>query len=72
MLHNNLIKLLTELHGEKIDITNGEVFVVYMDGAVFTLYLDEEEKTVKFDIEMMPEKEKVFVYNTDIKFEDFY
>lgn len=61
---DNLIKLLEEKHGQKVNLKEGEVHYLFLKDGLFSVYLDEDTKTVKVNIEFLPE-EKTFVYHSE-------
>jgi hypothetical protein len=65
---DKLIKILKEKHGEDLDLKNNNYFLFLKDG-LFTVYLDEDTKTLKVEVEFLPE-EKTFVYRSDESLED--
>lgn len=53
-LTNELIRLLKEKHGKDLDLQN-EVYYLFLKGGLFTIYLDEDTKTLKVEVEFLPE-----------------
>jgi hypothetical protein len=59
-MHNKIIKLIKEKHGDKLNLKD-DVYYLILKDAVISLYYDEDTKTIKIDVEATPE-EKTFVY----------
>lgn len=66
---DKLIKLLKEKHGKDLDLQNGEVHYLFFKDGLFSVYLEEETKTLKVEVEFLPEG-KTFVYHSDESLED--
>lgn len=66
---DKLIELLKEKHGRELDLKNGEVHYLFLKNGVFSIYLEEDTKTVKVDVEFLPE-EKTFIYHSDESLHD--
>jgi hypothetical protein len=64
---DKLTLLLKEKHGRKLDLKN-DVYYLFLKGGVFSLYYDEDEKTVKVNVEFLPE-DNTFVYFDDTDLE---
>lgn len=64
---NTLIKILKEKHGKDLDLEN-DVYYLFLKGGLFSLYFDEDEKSIKVDVEFLPE-ENTFVYFSDEELE---
>ena len=58
-----LTKILKEKHGKDLDLKN-DVYYLFLKGGLFSLYYDEDEKTIKVNLEFLPE-ENTFVYFSD-------
>ncbi|GEM00866.1 hypothetical protein SAMN05421839_10226 [Halolactibacillus halophilus] len=58
-MHYNILALLKEKHGEKLDLKN-DVYYLFLEDAVVCVYFDEDEKSIKVEIEILPET--TFVY----------
>lgn len=66
-LVEQLIKLLKEKHGKDLDLSK-DVYYLFLKGGVFSLYYDEEGKSLKVDVELLPE-DSTFVYFSDKEIE---
>ncbi|MGM0846933.1 MAG: hypothetical protein ACQEUT_18395 [Bacillota bacterium] len=64
---DKLTELLKEKHGDSLDLKN-DVYYLFLKGGLFSLYYDEDEKTIKVDVEFLPE-ENTFVYFDDQELE---
>lgn len=64
---DTLIKILKEKHGKDLDLKN-DVYYLFLKGGLFSLYFDEDEKSIKVDVEFLPE-ENTFVYFSDEELE---
>mgnify|MGYP001453087553 CR=1 FL=1 len=64
---NTLIKILKEKHGKDLDLEN-DVYYLFLKGGLFSLYFDQDEKSIKVDVEFLPE-ENTFVYFSDEELE---
>jgi|GraSoiStandDraft_43_1057313.scaffolds.fasta_scaffold824367_2 hypothetical protein len=62
-LVDKLIKVLEEKHGKELDIKN-DVYYLFLNGGLFSLYYDEDEKSIKVNVEFLPE-DNTFVYFSD-------
>lgn len=65
---DKLIKLLREKHGKDFDLESGEVYYLFLKDGLFTLYIEEDTKTLKVEVEFLPEG-KTFIYHSDESFE---
>lgn len=65
---DKIIALLKEKHGKDLDLRK-DVYYLFMKGGMFSIYYDEDEKTIKVNVEMLPE-ENTFVYMSDENIED--
>lgn len=66
---DKLIKLLKEKHGKELGLKNGEVHYLFLKDGLFSVYLEEDTKTLKVDVEFLPEG-KTFIYHSDESLED--
>ncbi|MCD7034320.1 hypothetical protein LRR81_08740 [Metabacillus sp. GX 13764] len=57
---DKLVRLLQEKHGKDLNLKEN-VYYLFLKGGLFALYYDEDEKTVKVDIDFLPEA-NTFVY----------
>lgn len=64
---NTLIKILKEKHGKDLDLEN-DAYYLFLKGGLFSLYFDKDEKSIKVDVEFLPE-ENTFVYFSDEELE---
>jgi hypothetical protein len=63
-----LMELLKEKHGKELDIKN-DVYYLFLKGGLFSIWCDEDEKTIKVNVEFLPE-DKTFIYFSDKDLED--
>ena len=59
-----LVKILKEKHGEDLNFKEGHVYYLFFKDGLFSVYLDEETKTLKVEIEALPEG-ATFIYHSD-------
>lgn len=65
MVHNDVIKILKEQHGGELSLNNGEVYFLFTKDAMVSVYLDEESRTLKVEIDGLPE-DNYKVYHSDV------
>lgn len=65
---NNLMDLLKAKHDGDLDLENNVYYLFLKDG-LFSIYYDEDEKTVKANIEYLPQ-ENTFIYFDSQKLDD--
>ena len=65
---SKLIELLKEIHEKDLDVQN-EIYYLFFKDGLFQLWFDDDEKTLKVEVEFLPEN-KTFVYQSDKKLED--
>lgn len=64
---DKLIKVLKEKNGGELDLQN-EVYYLFFKDALFTFYLDEDTKTLKVNIEFLPEDDtKIYFLDESIE-----
>jgi hypothetical protein len=63
-LVDRLIENIESKHG-KMNLKE-DVYYLFLPDGLFTLYYDEDEKTIKVNVEFLPE-EKTYVYYTDAR-----
>lgn len=51
---DKLIGILREEHGEDLNLKD-EVYYLFFKDGLFELYYDEDEKTIKVNVEFLPE-----------------
>lgn len=66
---DKLIKLLKEKHGKELDLQNQVYYLFFKDG-LFSLYLDEDTKTLKVEVDFLPE-DNTFVYASEDSIENY-
>lgn len=64
---DTLMEILKEKHGKDLDLAN-DVYYLFLKGGLFSLYFDEDEKSVRVNVEFLPE-ENTFVYFSDEELE---
>lgn len=71
VVHNKIFELIKKQHGLDVDMDlKNEVYYLFLKDAEVSLWYDEDEKTIKINVEMLPE-EKTFVYfEKDISLDD--
>ena len=60
---DKLIELLKERHGGALDFKDGQVYYLFLQDGLFSVYLEEDTKTLKVDIEVLPEG-NTFIYHS--------
>lgn len=64
-----LTKLLKEKHGKDLNLKD-DVYYLFLKGGLFSLYFDVDDKSIKVNIEFLPD-ENTFVYFSDEELEKF-
>ena len=65
---SKLTELLRKKHGKDLDFRN-DVYYLFLKDGLFSLYFDEDEKTLKVNVEFLPE-ENTFIYHSDEELEN--
>lgn len=65
-MHNNVLSLLKEKHGEKLDLKN-DVYYLFLKDAVVCVYVEEEANSIKIEIDTLPETTFVYYSNVTLK-----
>lgn len=66
---NEILKIIKDKHDGELNLAD-DVYYLFLNDAVVMIYLDEEEKTIKVDVEIIPEDDTYVYFSHETSLND--